>query len=42
MKSIMAIIIETKVKEFLEFKEWKHSDDLSQFLEWIQEHEKEK
>lgn len=41
MKSIAAQIIEQKVKEFLEYKEWKYSEDLSLFLEWIEENEKE-
>ena len=39
MKSIMVMIIETKIKEFLEHKEWKYSEDLDLFLERIKEHD---
>lgn len=39
-KSIMVMMIEAKIKEFLAFKEWDHSEDLQAFLEWISENER--
>ncbi len=39
MKSIAYEIVEAKIKEFLEAKEWDYSEDLDKLLEWMRENE---